>query len=78
MSLGMTAACGAWRYLLYRLSLTNPFVEFASTVAIGIAVYIGLVLWRRPRVLGELKQVLEGTSYGLARRLGQRLPTPRD
>jgi PST family polysaccharide transporter len=78
MGLAMTAACGAWRYLLYRLSLTNPFVEFASTAAIGIAVYVGLVLWRRPRVLGELKQVLEGTSYGLARRLGQRLPNPRD
>jgi PST family polysaccharide transporter len=77
ISLAMTAACGAWRYLLFRLSVTNAFVQFASSVALGIAVYIGLVLWRRPRVLGELKQVLEGTSYGIARRLGQRLPSPR-
>jgi PST family polysaccharide transporter len=77
IGLVMTAACGVWRYLLYRASITNPFIDFFSTVALGIAVYVSLVLWRRPPVLGELKQVLEGTSYSAARSIGRHLPPPR-
>jgi PST family polysaccharide transporter len=76
MSLVMTAACGAWRFLLYRLGVGNPFVDLFSTVLLGVAVYVGLVLWRKPMVLGELASVLEGTSYGAVRSLGRRLPRP--
>ena len=76
ISLAMTAVCGAWRYLLYRTSITNPFVEIASTVLLGIVVYVGLVLWRMPPVLGELAHVLEDTSYSAARWLGRHLPHP--
>lgn len=75
----MTVCCDAWRYLLYRLSVANPFVELLSTVLIGVSVYVGLVLWRKPPVLSELATVLEGTSYGAARWIGRRLPrTPHD
>ena len=76
VSLVMTACCGTWRYALYLMGLTNPFVELGSTVALGIGVYVGLVLWRKPIVLGELASVLEGTSYRAARWLGRRLPRP--
>ena len=76
ISLVMTACCGAWRYLLYRVGIVNPFVELFSTVLLGIAVYVGLVLWRKPVVLAELATVLEGTSYRAAQWLGRRLPHP--
>jgi O-antigen/teichoic acid export membrane protein len=76
ISLVMTACCGAWRYALYLMVITNPFVELGSTVLLGVGVYVGLVLWRKPMVLGELASVLEGTSYGFAQRLGRRLPRP--
>ena len=72
----MTACCGAWRYALHLAGITNPFVELGSTVALGIGVYVGLVLLRRPIVLGELASVLEGTSYRSAQWLGRRLPRP--
>lgn len=72
----MTVACSAWRYLLYHLAATSAVLEFVSTVALGVAVYVGLVLWRKPPVLGELATVLEGTSYGAARWLGRHLPRP--
>jgi PST family polysaccharide transporter len=74
ISLVMTACCGAWRYLLFRLSVTNPFLELLSTVLLGVTVYVGVVLWRKPPVLSELASVLEGTSYGAARWIGRRLP----
>ena len=76
ISLSMTACCGAWRYLLYCLGIVNPYVEFPTTVVLGIAVYVGLVFWRKPVVLGELASVLEGTSYRGAKWLGRRLPRP--
>jgi len=76
MSLVMTACCGGWRFLLYRFGVANPFVDLFSTVLFGVAVYVGLVLWRKPLVLGELASVLEGTSYGAVRSLGRRLPRP--
>jgi len=76
MALAMTAACGAWRFGLYRAGLRNAFVEFVTTVVLGIVVYACLVLWNKPPVLGELASVLEGTSYGAARWLGRRLPRP--
>jgi PST family polysaccharide transporter len=75
-SLVMTAACGAWRYFLFRVGATNAFFEFISTVLLGVAVYVGLVLWRRPRVLAELKTVLLGTSYRAAQWVGHWIPAP--
>jgi PST family polysaccharide transporter len=76
IGLVMTAICGAWRYLLYRLGATNPYFDLLSTVSVGVAVYVGLILRRRPRVLAELKTVLQGTSYRAAQWLGRRLPGP--
>ena len=76
ISLVMTACCGAWRYALYLMGITNAFVELGSTVALGVGVYVGLIFWRKPVVLGELASVLEGTSYRAARWLGHRLPRP--
>jgi PST family polysaccharide transporter len=76
ISLVMTVCCGAWRFLLYRLSITNPYLELLSTVAIGVALYVSLVLWRKPPVLSELAHVLEGTSYRAAQWIGRRLPRP--
>ena len=76
ISLAMTACCGIWRYALYSMGIVNPFVELFSTVLLGIAVYVGLVLWRKPLVLAELATVLQGTSYRAAQWLGHRLPRP--
>jgi PST family polysaccharide transporter len=76
MSVVMTACCAAWRFLLYRLAVQNAFVELVSTVLVGVAVYVGLVLWRKPQVLGEVASVLQGTSYGAAQWIGRRLPRP--
>jgi len=73
MSLAMTAVCGGWRYFLYRAGIVNPFIDLFSTVALGIVVYVGLVLWRKPPVLSELAVVLQGTSYRAAPWIGRRL-----
>jgi O-antigen/teichoic acid export membrane protein len=76
ISLVMTACCGAWRYALFVMGITNAFVELGTTVALGVGVYVGLILWRKPMVLGELASVLQGTSYSAAQWLGHRLPRP--
>jgi hypothetical protein len=74
MGLVMASCAGAWRYGLRRWGIINPFVDLFSTVLIGAAVYVGLVLWRKPPVLSELAIVLEGTSYRATRWIGQHLP----
>lgn len=76
VSLVMTACCAAWRYLLYRFTITNPFVDLLSTVFVGIAIYAGLVLWQKPPVLAELASVLQDSSYGALRWVARRLPRP--
>ena len=74
MALVMTASAAAWRYGLHRVGALNPFVDLLSTALVGVVVYVGLVLWRKPPVIFELATVLEGTSNGAARWLGRHLP----
>ena len=74
ISIVMTACAAAWRVLLHRVGIVNPFVDLLTTVLVGVLVYVGLVLLEKPPVLSELATVLEGTSYGAARWLGRRLP----
>ncbi len=74
ISIVMTACAAAWRVLLHRIGIVNPFVDLLTTVLVGVLVYVGLVLLEKPPVLSELATVLEGTSYGAARWLGRRLP----
>jgi len=62
-SLVMAAVAGAWLYGLGRVGIQNAAVEFATTAAVGAALYTALVLWRRPPVLSELSMVLGGSSY---------------
>jgi len=62
-SLVMAAVAGSWLHGLRRLGIQNAAVQFATTAAVGAALYTALVLWRKPRVLSELSEVLEGSSY---------------
>ena len=74
MSLVMAACAGAWRYLLFRMGVLNPFVVLFSTVLVGALVYIWLVLWRRPPAVTDLATVLEGSSFRATRWIARRLP----
>jgi PST family polysaccharide transporter len=74
MSVVMTASAAAWSVALHRFGIVNPIVDLLSTVLVGVLVYVGLVLWQKPPVVGELAAVLEGTSFSAARWLGRRFP----
>ncbi len=66
MSLAMAGACGAWLKLLQYLGVQNALAQFVTAVGIGAGLYVGLVLWRRPPVLGELSSVVGGSSHPVA------------
>ena len=61
-SLVMAAVAGVWLVGLRRLGIHNAMVQLVSTVGIGAALYVALVLWQRPPVLSDLVMALEGTS----------------
>jgi hypothetical protein len=54
--------------------------EFVTTVILGAATYIALLLWRRPPVLDELSAVLTGSVRPILRPLARllvHLPAPK-
>jgi O-antigen/teichoic acid export membrane protein len=69
MALVMTAVCECWRQMLLRVGSRNALVDLVSTVVVGIVIYSSLLLWRRPQVLTDLATILEGTRFGLARKV---------
>lgn len=69
MSLVMAVLSGFWLLGLKSLGVQNAAVALVSTVSIGAAVYIGLVLWRKPTVMSDLAGALGGASNPLLQKL---------
>ncbi|HUI84170.1 MAG TPA: oligosaccharide flippase family protein, partial [Candidatus Binatia bacterium] len=63
MSLVMAAVTAAWLGILQRLGVENVVVQLISAVALGMALYSLLLLWRRPPVLSDLATALQGSPY---------------
>ena len=70
-TLVMAAIAAGWLRALGWLGIRSSLLQLLSTVAIGAAVYIGLVLWQKPRVLSDLLNAAEGASNPFARRLAR-------
>jgi O-antigen/teichoic acid export membrane protein len=62
MSLVMAAVTEVWLQGLRWLGIQNPPVQLISTVALGVLVYLALLLTRKPPVLSELAVILKGSS----------------
>ncbi|MGC2107942.1 MAG: lipopolysaccharide biosynthesis protein [Candidatus Korobacteraceae bacterium] len=69
----MVAVAGGWLHGLRRTGIQNAAVQLFSTAAVGAVVYAGLMLWRKPPVLGELAGTLEGSGRAPIRAVGQLL-----
>jgi O-antigen/teichoic acid export membrane protein len=67
MSLAMAAVCEAWLRHLQWIGVHNAVVQLISTSFVGIAVYVGLVLWRKSEVLSDVSTIVGGSSHPLAR-----------
>jgi len=62
-SLVMVAVAAAWLHGLRLRGIENAAVQLGTTATLGAMVYTALVLWRRPPVVSELLQILEGSSH---------------
>jgi O-antigen/teichoic acid export membrane protein len=63
----MAAITAVWLQGMRRLGMRNSMMELLSTVALGAAVYVGLILWQKPPVLSDLLIAIEGSSNPAAR-----------
>jgi O-antigen/teichoic acid export membrane protein len=75
MSLAMAAVTEAWLQGLRWTGIQNALVQLVSTVVLGIAVYVTLVLTCKPPVLSELAVILNGTSRPALQRIARYLPS---
>jgi len=75
MSLAMAAVTEAWLQGLRRVGTQNAAVQLISTAALGIAVYLTLVLAYKPPVLSELAVILKGTSRPALQKIARYLPS---
>jgi hypothetical protein len=71
MSVTMALVCEAWLLGLRRLGVQNVALHLVTTAVLGGAVYLGLLLWRKPPVLTEVFNVVGGSSHPLARLLAR-------
>ena len=69
MSLTMAGICQAWWLHSQRIGVHNPAVQLMSTSVLGVAVYVGLLLWRKPPVLSDVSTIVSGSSHPWARTL---------
>lgn len=58
-ALGMTAVAAAWLHGLKALGVGQPAVLLFSTAAVGAITYVGLLWWRKPPVIDDLRNLLE-------------------
>lgn len=65
----MVVVSSAWLALLPAINITNPWIHLISTVIVGAATYILLILYTRPPVVGYMEQFLERSNPALASRL---------
>jgi O-antigen/teichoic acid export membrane protein len=68
----MAAITFVWLRALSFWGITSDKAVLASAVAIGTIVYVGILLWWRPPVVGELHTVLESAGYPRLARLVSR------
>jgi len=68
-SLAMALVAAGWLHGLQRLGISSGF-QLLSTVAVGAACYVMLVIWRKPPVLSELRSLLNQVVV-----LGRRQPS---
>ena len=69
----MAAVASGWLYGLRRLGVQNAAVQLVTTAIVGAVVYVGLMLWRKPAVLGELSSTLAGSGRAPIRKVGRYL-----
>jgi PST family polysaccharide transporter len=75
-SLAMMIAAAAWRVALWRVGVKNAAIELVTTVLVGASLYVALLFWRRPPVLSELKNVVQGSDHPLLRILSRLVARP--
>ena len=66
----MAAGATTWLWGLRRLGVQNAAVQLLTTAAVGAAIYVGLMLWRKPLVLTELSSTLAGSGRAPLQRIG--------
>jgi PST family polysaccharide transporter len=59
----MAFVAGAWRLALWHWGVQNSVLELVTTVIVGGATYIALILWRHPPVVDELSAVLRASTH---------------
>ena len=74
MSLVMAALTEVWLQGLRWVGIQNAPAQLFSTVALGIAVYVTLILTVKPPVLSELAVILKGSSRPLLQKIARCLP----
>jgi PST family polysaccharide transporter len=74
MSLVMAALTEVWLQGLRWVGIQNAPAQLISTVALGIAVYVTLILTVKPPVLSELAVILKGSSRPLLQKIARCLP----
>jgi O-antigen/teichoic acid export membrane protein len=73
-SLLMAGVVVLWRLGLNKMGVTNAPVELFSSITVGAISYVLLMLWWKPRVLQEFRDVLEQSGNSIALRLTRYLP----
>ena len=59
----MAFVAGTWRVALWHAGVQNSVLELATTVILGGATYIALILWRHPPVVDEFSAVLLNSTH---------------
>jgi len=72
-SLAMAVVSWTWLQALRRTGIHSAPLELVSTSMVGASAYIALLLWRKPIVLSDLANTLQGLPHPLAKRCADRL-----
>jgi PST family polysaccharide transporter len=65
-----------WLTGLQRFSVTNPWVQLISSAALGVLIYVPLVVWWKIPALYELRSILEQSGNSIAVKAARYLPQP--
>lgn len=65
----MVVACLAWLAGLRSTGITRPVIQLASTVTVGVLVYVGAILFFRPTALLRFEEAIETSHTPLARQI---------
>jgi O-antigen/teichoic acid export membrane protein len=76
-SVVMVVIAGGWRVALWRMHVQNAAIVLITTVTVGAATYMTLVLWRKPPVLDELSGLLRQSNRPALKALARLLTWTR-